>query len=77
LIKVKDTGRGIPVTLHEQLFKRFHRINSQTANLDPNQSSGLGLYISKLMAGGMGGDIYLEESVEGVGSTFSFKLPRG
>lgn len=76
LIKVKDSGRGIPPELQDQLFKRFHQINSKTASLEPNQSSGLGLYISRMMAEGMGGSLYLEESAEKAGSTFTLKLPR-
>jgi signal transduction histidine kinase len=35
----------------------------------------VGLYISKLMVEGMGGNIKLDSSIEEVGSVFSFTLP--
>ena len=35
----------------------------------------MGLYISKLLTEGMGGNIYLKKSEAGKGSTFVFTLP--
>jgi len=42
---------------------------------DTSRSTGLGLYISRLMIEQMQGKIVLEKSVPGVGSTFSFEIP--
>ncbi len=72
-ISVQDTGKGISKDNTEQLFGKFKQA-------DPNQkskivSSGLGLYISKLLSEKMGGTLKLENSEEGKGSKFSFSLP--
>ena len=48
------------------LFKKFIR---------SEEGSGLGLYISKLLIEDMGGQISLERSEVGKGSTFVFTLP--
>jgi signal transduction histidine kinase len=42
---------------------------------DVTQSTGLGLYISRLLMSNMGGTITLERSELGKGSTFAFTVP--
>ena len=42
---------------------------------DVTKGSGLGLYISKMLAEGMGGSLGLEASVENQGSIFTLSLP--
>lgn len=74
--KITDTGRGIPQDYQRMLFKRFMQIDS--ARLQSSAKSiGLGLYISKKFAQLMRGDIVLEASEPGKGSTFTFTLPTG
>lgn len=74
-ISVKDTGMGIPTDNQKYLFRKFQQAGDSIYARDVTQGTGLGLYISKLIIEGMGGKIWLEESVPGKGSTFSFTLP--
>lgn len=70
-ISIQDTGKGIPKENIKFLFNKFQRT-------DPTRhmtSTGLGLYISRLLVEKMNGTITLENSEEGKGSTFSFTLP--
>lgn len=54
IIKVSDTGLGIPKNSQNKIFQRFFR----AANIKPKiEGSGLGLYITKLMVGKLGGEI--------------------
>ena len=72
---VTDTGRGIPAANQSLLFRKFQQAGSSLYTRDTTKGTGLGLYISKLMIGGMGGKIWLEKSQEGRGLTFAFCLP--
>ena len=65
-VSVTDTGLGIDNATKKLLFKKF---------MVPGKGSGIGLYISKLLVEDMGGEIFLENSQLGKGSTFSFTLP--
>lgn len=74
-VLVSDTGRGIPLKQQSLLFHKFQQTGESLFTRDTAGGSGLGLYISKMMIEGMGGEIKLEKSEEGKGSTFSFSLP--
>ncbi len=74
-IHVTDTGRGIPAASQKLLFHKFQQGGASLITRDTAKGTGLGLYISRLMAEGMGGRVWLEKSVEGKGSTFAFTLP--
>lgn len=65
-ILVRDTGKGIPEDLREQIFDSF-----LTARTD---GTGLGLTISKRILRGHDGDLELVESGEG-GTVFKLSLP--
>lgn len=75
-IYISDTGRGIAPVNQNLLFRKFQQAGESLFTRDTTRGTGLGLYISKLMAEGMGGAIRLEKSEEGKGSTFSVMLPR-
>jgi signal transduction histidine kinase len=74
LIRVRDTGRGIPREKLEQIFAPFVRID--TGYSRSTEGTGLGLSISRDLARAMGGDLTAESTL-GQGSTFTLKLPRG
>ncbi|NMB70262.1 PAS domain S-box protein [candidate division WWE3 bacterium] len=74
-VSVKDSGKGIPEQNQQLLFRKFQQANTNIYARDISNSTGLGLYISKLLVESMGGKIYLESSEVGKGSTFVFTLP--
>lgn len=74
-VRVTDTGKGIPQQSQSLLFRKFQQAENNILTRDGTQGTGLGLYISKLMAQGMGGDVVLESSEENKGSTFLLSLP--
>lgn len=73
---VSDTGPGIPEEYRRMLFKRFGQVGS-ARTMSSSKSTGLGLYISKKLAHLIQGDVQLEQSEPGKGSTFTFTLPAG
>ena len=74
-IYVSDTGVGIPLEYQSLLFHKFQQAGPNILTRSVAHSTGLGLYISKLMVEAMGGTIKLERSVPKGGTTFSFTLP--
>jgi PAS domain S-box-containing protein len=65
---VKDTGIGIPPSMHERVFEPFAQLILEAGG------TGLGLTISREFAKRMDGTVTLETN-EGVGSTFTFCVP--
>ncbi len=74
-VRVTDTGIGISEQNQALLFRKFQQAGEYVLARDVSQSTGLGLYICRLMAQSMGGEVVLEKSELGKGSTFSFTLP--
>jgi two-component system, OmpR family, phosphate regulon sensor histidine kinase PhoR len=74
-ILVSDTGRGISQESRKMLFHKFQQAGDSLLTRDTSRGTGLGLYISRLMARNMGGDLKLVKTEEGGGSTFSFTIP--
>ncbi len=74
-IHVTDTGKGISPENQKLLFHKFQQAGSSILTRDNTKGTGLGLYISRLLAKNMHGDVELEKSEEGVGSTFVLTLP--
>ena len=74
VVRVRDTGRGIPADRLEQVFEPFVQVDR---HLSPQHGDGvgLGLAISRDLARRMGGDL-TAESTPGAGSTFTLTLPR-
>ncbi len=72
---VSDEGVGINTLNQSLLFRKFQQAGESVLSRDVTQSTGLGLYISRLVIEPMGGKIWLKRSVAGEGSTFAFTLP--
>jgi PAS domain S-box-containing protein len=72
LVRVRDTGLGIPGDMTEQIFEPFVQIRAPGST--PTGGTGLGLPISRDLARAMGGDIRVS-SVVGIGSVFTLLLP--
>jgi protein-histidine pros-kinase len=73
VVAVQDQGPGIANEDKARLFKRFSRL---AASAEARAAgTGLGLYIARSLVEPQGGRIWVDSEV-GVGSTFSFTLPR-
>jgi signal transduction histidine kinase len=74
LFSVRDQGIGIPRVELKRIFNRFYRIqNHATGKV---KGTGLGLFIVRAVVRRYGGDAYAESQGEGLGSTFTIRLPR-
>ncbi len=71
-VSVRDTGIGIPPRKQERIFDRFYQVEPSLTRRFGGM--GLGLSIAKGMVELHGGRIWVE-SVEGMGSSFTFALP--
>ena len=74
LVRVCDEGEGIPLEDQEKIFEKFVRASRSLTT--PVRGSGLGLYICRRYIEAMGGRLWLEMSIPGEGSIFTFYLPR-
>jgi signal transduction histidine kinase len=71
VVKVKDTGIGIPKDEIPSLFSEFHRLNGSLNT----EGTGLGLFIVKTIVEDHGGNVTVE-SETGLGATFTIILPK-
>lgn len=74
VLNVRDQGIGIPRVELKRIFNRFYRI--QNAATGQVKGTGLGLFIVRSVARRYGGDAYAASEGEGLGSTFTIRLPR-
>ena len=72
VLRVSDTGMGIPQELQEKIFQRFYRPDKSRSK--ETGGTGLGLAIVKHVAIRHGGNVEVE-SDESLGSTFTVTLP--
>lgn len=70
--EIADSGIGIPKEKISELFTEFYQIDNSLARRF--EGTGLGLALTKKLIELQGGTISVE-SIDGVGSTFTFKLP--
>jgi len=73
IIKVRDTGIGIATKDFPLIFKEFKRVESTYVRSVPG--TGLGLSLTKRLINLHGGEISFT-SVLGIGTTFSFSIPK-
>lgn len=72
VVKIIDTGAGIPPENFPYLFERFYQGYSHRQA----KGSGLGLYLSRQIITAHGGTIWAENRTDGkTGAIFAFKLP--
>jgi two-component system, OmpR family, phosphate regulon sensor histidine kinase PhoR len=72
MVRVADTGIGIPEKDKKDLFGRFFRASNVIMRAVPG--TGLGLSVCRALVTGQGGDLDLQ-SHEGVGTTVTVRLP--
>lgn len=70
IVRVADSGQGIPPHLIDQIFDKYVRVKYQ----DAPSGVGLGLAFCRLAVEAHGGRIWVESEL-GVGSVFIFTLP--
>ena len=73
LVKVRDSGLGIPGDQLKRVFKRFYRVPGR--DLVRVKGTGLGLFIVRSVIKKHGGRVRAESSGEGQGSAFIIQLP--
>ncbi|MEM9258034.1 MAG: ATP-binding protein [Bacteroidota bacterium] len=79
MIRVKDTGVGIPAKKLSRIFDRYYQVEGQhqgqkTGNQTQGQGTGVGLALTKELVELLDGEISVD-SVLGAGTTFLIKLP--
>jgi signal transduction histidine kinase len=72
LLRVTDTGWGIPKEQHHNIFSKLFRADN--VKMRDTEGTGLGLYIAKTIVENSGGKIWFE-SDENKGTTFYVTLP--
>ncbi|MBN2002776.1 MAG: GHKL domain-containing protein [Anaerolineae bacterium] len=73
MIKVADTGEGIPLQDQAHIFEKLYRVDRRNGRYV--EGSGLGLSIVQYIVDKHGGHIAVESEVN-VGTTFTLSLPR-
>jgi len=74
-IDVSDEGLGVPEQHQEKIFDRFQMVDDDTKRKGI-KGTGIGLYLVRHLARAHGGEVWLESSEPGEGSTFSVRLPK-
>jgi PAS domain S-box-containing protein len=74
VIRVTDTGIGIPAAARDRIFDEFFQVEQGRAR--NREGSGIGLALARRLIELMGGTISVESEL-GVGSTFTVALPAG
>lgn len=72
-VHVTDTGPGVPPAYRDVIFDRFAGVPDAKGR---KKGFGLGLYFCRQIIEAHGGRIWVEPGPDGVGSRFSFTLPR-
>jgi CheY-like chemotaxis protein len=75
IINVEDTGIGIPPERIHAVFEQFEQVDSSSTRR--YGGTGLGVPLSREFVRMHGGDMWIQESIVGKGTTFSFSLPIG
>ncbi len=71
IVEICDNGPGFSPEDKSKMFKRYSRLSARPSGGEP--SSGLGLYIAKVLLVEMGGEIDLTDQEKGAGFRLSFR----
>lgn len=72
-VNISDTGIGMNQATIAKLFEKFSRAdNANSVNI---KGTGLGLYVARLLARAMKGDVSAHSEGDNKGSTFTFTIP--
>lgn len=74
VLKVKDTGAGIPAEELPKIFQRFHRVQNVTGR--SYEGTGIGLSLVRELVHLHGGEISVRSSL-GMGTEFAVSIPTG
>jgi two-component system, OmpR family, sensor histidine kinase SenX3 len=74
VLRVRDSGVGIPQQELKRIFKRFYRVTQRS--LSQVKGTGLGLFIVRSIARKHGGRVFAESAGAGKGTTVTLELPR-
>ena len=73
LVNITDQGIGVSPEYIDHIFERFYRVRNTASR--QYSGIGLGLFVARAIVEAHGGQIWVDSN-EGLGSTFSFTLPR-
>ncbi len=75
LVRVEDTGIGIPPDRVHAVFEQFEQVDSTSTRR--YGGTGLGIPLSREFVRIHGGDMWIQDTVVGQGTVFCFSLPLG
>jgi two-component system sensor histidine kinase SenX3 len=73
VLRITDTGAGIPPAQLKHVFHRFYRVGG--SSVAKVKGTGLGLFIVRAIARQHGGDVRAQSYGEGRGATITLQLP--
>jgi signal transduction histidine kinase len=74
VVRVKDTGRGIPPGELERIFEPFAQVDEGARSDSVERGQGLGLPLARRLARSLGGDVQVESVLDG-GTTATLVIP--
>ncbi|HLM01207.1 MAG TPA: HAMP domain-containing sensor histidine kinase [Pyrinomonadaceae bacterium] len=74
IVRIKDSGIGIPPSELKRIFRRFYRVPNRATQRA--KGTGLGLFIVRSIVSKHGGKIWAESAGLGKGSAFMVQLPK-
>ncbi|TFG72153.1 MAG: response regulator, partial [Anaerolineales bacterium] len=73
ILTVQDTGIGIPADRIHAVFEQFEQVDSSSTR--KYGGTGLGVPLSREFVRLHGGDMWIQDSIVGQGTTFAFSIP--